>query len=479
MQNNIRIGKSGDKDINLVPRMLNRHGLVAGATGTGKTLTLRVMAEGLSRIGVPVLLADMKGDLSGISVVGSRKDFEERAHRMSIPFKFEDFPCNYWDIYEENGVAIKAPVREVGSFLLSRTLSLSRVQSSVLDLAFAISHDKNFKLDTLKDLKNILKYMTDFDEELFDSYGTFYPSTIGAILRAVINIEQQGGDLFFNSPSLDLNQMIQKEGEKGVINILSCTELVKNPLMYSTFIIWLLEKLYTELPEVGDIDKPKFVLFFDESHLIFEDCNKAVVSKVSQIVRLVRSKGVGIFFISQTPSDIPDKVLTQLSNRVQHSLRAFTPDEMRAVKVAAKSFRPNPKFDTEDCIMSLGVGEALISTLDDSGIPTVVERTSVIPPSSSLDILTSEQISDYILAHSDRQNPPKNGLNIINYDRIPQKQKQAEKRQQNGSQNISQQRYSYYGRDMRVNEINNKGRKEQGMASAVVGGILDGIFRMW
>lgn len=452
---------------------MNRHGLIAGATGTGKTVTLRALTEGLSRMGVPVFLADMKGDLSGISVAGNREDFKRKAQRMGVPFKFEGFPCNYWDIYEDNGVAIKAPVHEVGSFLLSRTLSLSRVQASVLDLVFAVANDKNFKLDTLQDLKDILKYMTDFDEELFDEYGTFYPSTIGAILRAVINIEQQGGDKFFGCPALDLEQMIKKDGEKGVINILACTRLVKNPLMYSTFILWLLEKLNDELPEVGDADLPKFVVFFDESHLIFEDANKVVVTRVSQTVRLIRSKGVGVYFISQSPSDLPDKVLSQLSNRIQHSLRAFTPDEMRAVKVAARSFRPNPDFDTEDCIMELGVGEALISTLDDRGIPIVVERTDILPPCSDLKILSSNQITDYMNAHYDRQKPPKNGCKSVEYKSIPHKQKQTSKSQNNGSQKAGQQRYNYYERDKKVN------KNKASMTGAVVGGILDGIFRSW
>lgn len=468
----LTIGKSGDKVISFVPKMLNRHGLIAGATGTGKTITLRDMAEGLSRLGVPVFLADMKGDLSGISRSGNNKDFSERAYKMGVPHKFEGFPVNYWDIYEENGVAIKAPVCEVGSFLLSRTLSLSRVQASVLDLVFAVANDNNFKLDTLQDLKNILKYMTDFDEELFDTYGTFYPSTIGAILRAVINLEQQGGDKFFGCPALDLEQLIQKDNGKGIINILSCTELVKNPLMYSTFILWLLEKLYSEMPEVGDCELPKFVVFFDESHLIFEDANKVVVTKFAQIVRLIRSKGVGVFLISQSPSDIPDKVLSQLSNRVQHSLRAFTPDEMRAVKVAARSFRPNPNFDTESCIMELGVGEALVSTLNADGIPNEVERVMIIPPCSDLNILTSKQIKDYTLLCSDRQNRHKNGVKSIYYKNIPQKNKNAKNGQQNGQKSTGQQRYSYYERDKRVNES----RKENTM-SIVLDSILNGLLR--
>lgn len=465
--NNILIGKSGDKGCYLVPKMVNRHGLIAGATGTGKTITLRTITEGLSKIGVPVFLADMKGDLSGISKAGSDKSFKDRAYDMGVTdFKFEGFPCKYWDIYRDNGVEIKAPVREVGSFLLSRVLGLTKVQCGVLDLVFAIAKDKQFRLDTLSDVKDILKYMMEFDEELFTEYGTFYPSTLGAILRAVINIEQQGGSLFFDTSCFELQDMVQTDNGRGVVNILDCTRLVQEPLMYSTFILWILDKLYTELPEVGDCDKPKFVLFFDEAHLLFEDTSKAVVSKVAQIVRLIRSKGVGVYFISQSPSDIPDRVLSQLSNRVQHSLRAFTPDEMRAVKVAAKSFRPNPNFDTEDCIMELGVGEALVSFLDEKGIPMMVQRAFMLPPCSDLNILNSEQRKEY--NRKNGKNKLKTHQNTATYKSIPHKQKQAEKRQQNGSDNVGQIRNTYYERNTRPS-----------MTGAVVGGILNGLLGKW
>lgn len=384
--------------------MACRHGLISGATGTGKTVTLRTIAEGFSDKGVPIFLADMKGDLSGMCNKGNRDDFVQRAKKLGVKdYSFTSYPCCYWDIYKNCGLPISVTIKELGSTLLARILRLTRVQCGVLDLIFRIAEDKKYKLNTIEDLSKLIRYINIHTEDFLMEYGTIYPSSLGAILRAVVGLEQQGGDKFFSDNTLPLDAFMQKVGNKGVINIMECEKLVRYPVMYSTFIIWLLDKLYNELPEVGDLDKPKMVLFFDEAHLLFEDTNKVVLNKIAQTVRLIRSKGVGIYLISQSPSDLPDKVLSQLSNRVQHSLRAFTPDEQRAVKTVARTFRINPEFNTEDCIMELGVGECLISFLENTGIPQMVERVNIIPPKSDLNIVTGEFKADYNKTHCAEQ----------------------------------------------------------------------------
>lgn len=415
----ILVGMSEDGACNIALRMANRHGLIAGATGTGKTITLRRIAEGFSENGVPVLLADMKGDLSGISRSGNNAKFKEIAYKLGeTDFKFRAYPCRYWDVYQEAGFPVEVTLSDIGSFLLSRVLNLTRTQSGVLDLVFKISEDNKYRLHTLSDLKDVLHYMGTHIEELFDKYGTIYPSSIGVIQRAVIGLEQQGGNKFFSNNSFSLKNFICTKNGRGVVNILECQELIKRPTMYATFILWLLDKLYNELPEIGDCDKPRFVVFFDEAHLLFEDAPRAVINKVAQTVRLIRSKGVGVYFISQSLSDIPDKVLSQLSNRVQHSLRAFTPKEQRAVKVAAQTFRPNPKFDTEDIIMELGVGEALVSFLDNNGIPNTVQRAKILPPKSCLNVLNYSDRLDYnksFYKPSEWHYSPQNGI----YNTVP------------------------------------------------------------
>lgn len=467
---NILIGKAGDEVCSLVPKMCNRHGLIAGVTGTGKTMTLRAMAEGFSSIGVPVLLADMKGDLSGICKPSCDPKFKDRAKSMGIKdYKYSGYPCAYWDIYKRNGIALNAPVREVGAFTLARILGLSKVQSGVLDLVFALAEDRAYRLDTLEDVKEIVRYMERSAEELFDQYGTFYPSTLGAIIRACIRIESQGGDKFFASNSTDITQymMCEKDG-KGLVNLVDCTELVRQPMMYSMFIMWVLDKLYNELPEVGDCDKPKFVVFFDEAHLLFEDTSKAVESKIAQIIRLVRSKGVGVYFISQSPSDIPEKVLSQLNNRVQHALRAFTPKEQRAVKVAAQTFRPNSEFDTEDVIMELGVGEALVSFLDENGIPTVVQRAKIVPPTSSLNILSGKERVDYTFNKCDLLWQAKrhgNGTETPKqYNDIPQPKKDPQNT--NKTAKTTTPKYDYSAKPYMPS-----------IGLGIAGSILDGIFK--
>ena len=425
--------------------MANRHGLIAGATGTGKTMTLRRIVEGFSKSGVPVFLADMKGDLSGISVAGNRKDFKERAYQYGeTGYKFRAYPCCYWDVFKEGGLPVRATLSEIGPSLMARVLNLTRVQSGVLDLTFSIAHDNKFRLFTLQDLKDVLHYIGTHTEELYNKYGTIYQSSIGVIQRAVIGLEQQGATDFFDAPSLELEDLIRTESGEGVVNIMECMELVKRPSLYATFILWFLDKLYNELPEVGDCDKPKFVVFFDEAHLLFEDASKAITQKVSQIIRLIRSKGVGIYFITQTPSDIPDKVLSQLSNRVQHSLRAFTPKEQRAVKVAAQTFRPNPTFNTEECIMELGVGEALVSFLDGHGIPNIVERVNILPPHSNTAVISPVSRLEYCKRNCITQT--KNSFKTPNYADFKDIPKEPPKANTNTRYNdYKTQYYNYSG----------------------------------
>ncbi len=369
----------------LYPKMGNRHGLIAGATGTGKTITLKVLAESFSSLGVPVFLADIKGDLSGMCAPG--KESEDMSRRIA-KFGIEDwcytsFPTRFFDIFGKNGHPIRTTVSEMGPILLSRLLGLTAVQEGVLNIVFRVADDNGLLLIDLKDLKAMLAYVTEHREEYTLTYGNVSPQSAGAIQRSLLVLESQGGNIFFGEPALDFTDWITTdEAGRGMINILDSTELVQSPLLYATFLLWMLTELFEKLPEVGDADKPKLVFFFDEAHLLFRDMPKTLNQKIEQVVKLIRSKGVGVYFISQSPSDIPDEVLAQLGNRVQHALRAYTPAEQKAVRTAAQTFRQNPAFDTSEAIMELGVGEALVSFLDEEGIPTMVERTFILPPQS-------------------------------------------------------------------------------------------------
>jgi DNA helicase HerA-like ATPase len=394
------IAKAEDA-ISILPCMANRHGLIAGATGTGKTVTLRVMAEQFSRIGVPVFMADVKGDLASIAKPGGDgPDFAARAKQMGIEdFGFESYPVEFWDIFGQQGNPLRTTISEIGPLLLSRVLNLNEVQSGVLTLIFKIADDNGMLLLDLKDLRAMTQFVGDNADRFKTQYGNISTASIGAIQRGLLGVEEQGGVTFFGEPALNLDDLMQTDAEgKGVINILAADKLMQSPRLYATFLLWMLSELFETMPEVGDPDKPKLVFFFDEAHLLFEDLSKALENKIEQVVRLIRSKGVGVYFVTQNPLDIPNTVLGQLGNRVQHALRAFTPKDQKAVKTAADTFRSNPALDTAKAITELAVGEALISVLDAKGAPTIVERAFVCPPRSRLKPLTLQERTEIVKA---------------------------------------------------------------------------------
>lgn len=378
------IAQSG-RDLYLLPQMANRHGLIAGATGTGKTITMKVLAESFSDMGVPVFMADVKGDLSGMCRKGQdSEDMQRRIARFGIDrFEYRSYPTRFWDIFGENGIPVRVAVSEMGPVLLSRLLGLTEVQQGVLNIVFRVADDNELLLIDLKDLRAMVQFVGDHRAEFTTMYGNVSSASIGAIQRALLAFEDEGGELFFGEPSLNIKDWMRTDNDgRGYINVLSSQRLIQSPTVYGTFLLWMLTELFEKLPEVGDLEKPRMIFFFDEAHLLFSDCPKALVQKIVQVVKLIRSKGVGVYFISQSPSDIPNDVLAQLSNRVQHALRAYTPAEQKAVRAAAKAFRENPEFDTEAALMELGVGEALVSFLDEDGIPGIVERARILPPQS-------------------------------------------------------------------------------------------------
>ncbi len=388
------IAKSGDTRIFMEPRMCNRHGMIAGASGTGKTITLKVMAESFSELGVPVFLADIKGDLAGMCRAGQHSEsMEKRIARFDIPdWRYRVFPTRFWDIYGEAGHPVRTTVSEMGPELLARLMDLTDVQADVLNIVFHIADDQELLLTDIKDLRAMLRYVSENRAEFVAQYGNMSAQSLGGIQRALLVLEDAGGDLFFGEPAIDIfDWMKTDENGRGYINILHSVKLVQNQTLYATFMLFLMSELFERLPEAGDPEKPKIVFFFDEAHLLFNGAPKVLLQKVEQVVKLIRSKGVGIYFISQSPSDIPDAVLAQLSNRVQHALRAYTPAEQKAVRTAAQTFRPNPNFKTEDVITELGVGEALVSFLDAEGRPGVVERAFILPPQSLMGTITEEQ----------------------------------------------------------------------------------------
>ncbi|MGV8171489.1 MAG: helicase HerA-like domain-containing protein [Candidatus Woesearchaeota archaeon] len=391
--NGLLIAKS-DTDIFLIPKMANRHGMIAGATGTGKTVTLQVIAERLSKIGVPVFMADVKTDLSGISQPGSdaNQKVMDRLKQLNIKnHKFSGCPVTFWDVFGEMGHPIRATISDMGPLLLSRLLDLNDTQTGVLNLVFKIADDNGLLLLDLKDLRAMLQNVGDNAKQYTTEYGNVSTATIGIIQRQLLTLEQQGGDKFFSEPALDINDLFKTDKDgNGYINILSADKLMQSPKVYSTFLLWLLSELFENLPEVGDLDKPKLVFFFDEAHLLFDDAPKALLDKIEQVVRLIRSKGVGVFFISQNPLDIPDEILGQLGNRVQHALRAFTPRDQKAVDSAATTFRQNPKLNITRVITELQVGEALVSMLELKGSPAIVERAYILPPYSQIGPITMD-----------------------------------------------------------------------------------------
>ncbi len=390
---------TGKKAVCLLPQMANRHGLIAGATGTGKTVSLKVLAEGFSDMGVPVFLSDVKGDLSGMVRPGEHSDgLAQRLTSCGVPsFQYKAFPTVFWDVYGEQGHPIRATVQEMGPMLLSRMLGLNDTQSGVMNILFRVADDEGMLLLDLKDLKAMLAYLGEHARDYTLQYGNVSVASIGAIQRAVAVLEDQGGNLFFGEPALNIADWMQlDEDGRGVINILAADKLFNNPTMYSTFMLWMLSELYELLPEQGDGDKPRMVFFFDEAHLLFNNCSKTMLEKVEQVVRLIRSKGVGVYFVTQSPADIPMTVLGQLGNRIQHALRAYTPLDQKAVKVAAQTFRTNPAFDTEEAISTLKTGEALVSFLDEHGAPCVVDRATILPPQSYMKAIDPQTRQTFI-----------------------------------------------------------------------------------
>ncbi|HSN58751.1 MAG TPA: helicase HerA-like domain-containing protein, partial [Clostridiaceae bacterium] len=384
MGSQIHIGK-GINDSSINTNMLSRHGLIAGATGTGKTVTLKVIAEALSNEGIPVFLADVKGDLGSLTEAGQMNDkLQVRLQALGLQdFAFQSFPVEFWDVLQQKGLPVRTTVSDMGPVLLSRLLGLNDIQEGVLNIAFKLADDKGMLLIDLKDLKAMCNYVADNASVLIREYGNISRQTVGAIMRSLLVIEEQGGDLFFGEPALDIRDLMKTDvNGRGVINILASDKLFLMPKLYSTFLLWFLSELFEELPEAGDLEKPKIVFFFDEAHLLFEDTPEVLLDQIEMMVKLIRSKGVGIFFVTQNPADIPDPVLAQLGNRVQHALRAYTPKEQKAVKTAAETFRQKEGQNVETMITELRVGEALVSTLDENGIPSYVDRVTILPPRS-------------------------------------------------------------------------------------------------
>lgn len=377
-------------------KMANRHGLIAGATGTGKTVSLQVMAETFCQAGVPCFMADMKGDLSGISQVGKMSGFiEKRLPEFGVENpEFQACPVRFYDVFGEQGHPMRATVSQMGPLLLSRILQLNETQAGILNILFRVADEQGLLLDDLKDLRSMLNWMGDHAKEITLKYGNVTTTSIGAIQRSILQLENQGADKFFGLPSFDIQDLLAVEGGKGVMSVLAADKLMMQPKLYSTFLLWLLSELYTTLPEVGDLPLPKLVFFFDEAHMLFTDTSKALLDKIEQVIRLVRSKGVGIYFITQSPADIPENILGQLGNRVQHALRAYTPKDQKAVKTAADTFRANPAFKTDEAIMNLETGEALVSFLDEKGAPTMVERAKILFPLSQIGAITEGQRMD-------------------------------------------------------------------------------------
>ncbi len=436
----ILIGKAGDKEIFMYPKQMNRHGLIAGASGTGKTVTLKVIAESLAEIGVPTVIADIKGDLSGMIVPGDADGIQGRLESMGIEdYETRKYRVHFFDVYQTEGHPIRAVMQEMGPLLLSRIMDLTEAQEGILNIIFRVARDMDLAIYDLKDLQAMTNYVYEKSKELSGQYGNVSKQSVGAIQRKLLVLEEQGGNLFFGLPALNIDDWIAREGGQGVMNIIECDQLFQHPALYSMFLFWMLNELYENLPEVGDLDKPKLVFFFDEAHLLFQDAPKQLLQKISQTVKLIRSKGVGVFFCTQVPSDIPSDVLGQLSNRIQHSLRAYTPSEIKAAKLAAESFRQNPELDAAEAISNMKTGTALVSVLGDDGAPTIVEKTKILPPRSSMNIADKALVercinNDSIYGIYEKTIDPDSAYEIIDdiradEIRVEQEQKEAEARE--------------------------------------------------
>ncbi len=391
-ENKIWVGTSGEEKVYIYPKMANRHGLIAGATGTGKTVTLKVLAESFSDCGVPVFLADVKGDLAAMCRPGAASgSVQKRIEEMGLAqqgYQFSAYPTTYWDVYGEGGMPLRTTISEMGPLLLSRIMDLNEIQTDIMTIIFKIADDEGMLLLDTKDLRAMVSYISENPEDYEHRYGKMSGQSLGAIMRAIVALETEGGELFFGEPALNIQDwMCTDYTGKGMIQLLDCRKLINNPTLYSTFLLWLMSELFEALPEAGDLDKPKMVFFFDEAHMLFDSASKTLLEKIGQVVKLIRSKGVGIYFITQNPRDIPDEILAQLGNKVQHALRAYTPAEQKAAKAAAQSFRVNEEFDTYEVLTQLGIGQAIISVLDEEGIPTVVKKCDILPPQSQMGAL--------------------------------------------------------------------------------------------
>ena len=440
-QADIFIGKAESR-VAMTLKYANRHGLIAGATGTGKTVSLQILAEGFSDAGVPVFMADVKGDLSGIAATSPFKGFlTDRAQTVGLEdYHPTAYPTTFWDLYGKQGHPIRTTIMEMGPLLLAQLLNCNDTQEGVLVLAFRLAEDEDLLLLNLKDLRALLVNIAQRSSELSAEYGNVSKASVGAIQRRLLALEDQGGDLFFGEPALDLKDMIRtaKDG-RGMLNVLAADKLMMAPKLYATFLLWLLSELFEELPEIGDPEKPVFVFFFDEAHLLFDDAPDALMDKIEQVVRLIRSKGVGVYFVTQNPQDVPDEVSSQLGNRVQHALRAFTPKEQRVIKAAAETFRPNPKFKSIDVITELGIGEALVSTLLKKGVPSMVERTLIRPPSSRLGPITKKERAA-ILSKSDLGEKYDQMIDRASaYEILKERQEKIAKQQQEEKERITKE----------------------------------------
>ena len=385
--NEIWVASDGDAKLCIKSKYANRHGLIAGATGTGKTVTLKVMAESFSDAGVPVFLSDIKGDLSGMCKPGEEKEsITKRVAELGMgeDFSFKAYPTFFWDIFGKKGLPLRTTISEFGPMLLAKLLDLNQIQTDILNIIFKIADDEGLLLIDLKDLKSMLNYVSENATDYKAEYGNIAPQSVNAIMRGLVALGDKGGDIFFGEPALDINDWFVTKDGKGMINVLDATTIINDPGIYATFMLWMLAELFEIMPEVGDLDKPKMVFFFDEAHLLFKDTPKALLQKIEQVVKLIRSKGIGVYFITQNPSDIPDEVLAQLGNKVQHALRAYTPAEQKGIKAAAQSYRANPDFDTAEIITNLGIGEAVVSFIEDDGAPAMVRKAKVLPPQSYL-----------------------------------------------------------------------------------------------
>ena len=458
--------------IQIIGKMANRHGLIAGATGTGKTVTLQVLAETFSEAGVPCFMADMKGDLSGISQTGRLSGFiEKRCAEFGIDttaLQFKGCPVRLFDVYGKKGHPMRTTVEQMGSMLLARLLDLNDTQSGVLALTFRIAEDEKLPLIDMKDLRLMLDYVAKNADRYSTTYGNVSTATIGAIQRSLLTLAEQGGDKFFGEPAFDIYDLLQTENGRGVMNILAADELMLQPKLYSTFLMWLLTSIYEKMPEIGDMDLPKMVFFFDEAHMLFKDTSRALTDKIEQIVRLIRSKGIGIYFISQSPSDLPEAILGQCGNRVQHALRAFTPKDQAAVKAAAQTFRPNPAFSTEREILELGTGEALVSFLDEKGAPSIVQRAKILFPLSQIGAITDEQRAELIASSRiagkyDEAVDRESAFEKI----LKQREKDA-----NEAAEAEAQEQAERERELKEKEQTKSAKRSSGMKKSIIGSII-------